>query len=145
VVTERGIYYEAVAPGRGHGNHIGRYDLETDTFDEIPIPFSGYVHTGWDPRGVFLFFEHHSFAHQPEAHEIMSVHFPRDPARRQFQTLRSMARYPECRKGQRFHAHPFLNPQRDSLFYTEVVDGRSQVCSIDVSDLVDLNEYWDAD
>jgi len=102
------------------------------------------VHTGWDPRGHFLFFEHHSFDHQPEAHEILSVHFPRDPQRRRFQTLRSMARYPVGRKGQRFHAHPFLNPRRDALFYTEVIDGRSQVCSIDVSDLTDLPEYWDA-
>ena len=45
--------------------------------------------------------------------------------------------------GQRYHAHPFLNPQRTHIFYTDVLDGFSQVCAINVEDRVDLNEYWD--
>jgi len=27
--------------------------------------------------------------------------------------------------------------------YTEVIEGYSQVCALDVSDLVDRDEYWD--
>jgi hypothetical protein len=141
VVTDRGIYYEAVKlTDAGHVNHIGRYDLQRDTFSEIPAPFPGYIHTGWDPAGKFLFFEHHG----PDGHELMSLHHPHDPQRRRFETLRRMAPYPVGRKGQRFHAHPFLSPDRRRLFYTEVIDGRSQVCSLDVADLVDRDEYWDA-
>jgi len=45
-------------------------------------------------------------------------------------------------QGQRFHAHPFLSPSRAQLFFTEVLDGFSQVCALDVSGLVDLDEYW---
>jgi hypothetical protein len=71
-----------------------------------------------------------------------SLHFPFQPKRTSLRKLRAMARYP--RTQQRYHAHPFLSPDRRWLFYTEVIDGFSQVCALDVRDLVDLNEYWDA-
>ena len=45
-------------------------------------------------------------------------------------------------RGQRFHAHPFLSPYRKWLFHTAVVKGYSQVCTVDVADLVDLDECW---
>lgn len=38
-------------------------------------------------------------------------------------------------RGQRYHAHPFLGPERRWLYFVEVVDGYSQVCALDVSDL----------
>lgn len=139
VVTRRGIYYEAVdSKGRsGVKNWFGRYDLATDRFAEIPLPrVDGYMHTGWDPEGRFLFFENHG-----KTHEILSLHFPRIESRTQFRRLRSIAPYPA--PGQRYHAHPFLGPDRGWMFYTEVIEGYSQVCALDVRDLVDLDEYWD--
>jgi hypothetical protein len=138
VITARGIFYEAVAnlPGR-KGNRLGCYYPDRDAFEEVLLPqIQGYVHTGWDPAGRFLFFENHG-----QTHELFSLHYPfRSPVVRK---LRSMALYPP-RGGQRYHAHPFLSPDRRQLIYTEVIDGFSQVCSLDVHDLVDRNEYWDA-
>lgn len=139
VVTRRGIYYEAVDAEKKSGakNWFGRYDLDTNRFEEVPLPdFDGYIHTGWDPDGRFLFFEHHG-----KTHELLSLHFPRVPAKSAFRKLRSMALYPVS--GQRYHAHPFLSPDRRWMFYTEVMDGFSQVCALEVADLADLDEYWD--
>ena len=45
-------------------------------------------------------------------------------------------------RGQRFHAHPLLGSDRRWLYFTEVVNGYSQVHALDVADLVDLDEYW---
>ena len=86
-------------------------------------------------RDQFLFFEHHG-----KTHGLFSIHFPTGQPK--IKTLRTMARYPE--RGQRFHAHPFLSPNRHGLFYTEVIDGGSQICALDVGDLVDLEESWEA-
>lgn len=137
VVTEAGIYYEANAHHDGiHTVWYGRYDPSTDTHDEVQLPGMAYVHTGFDPAGRFLFYENSG-----DTHEIASVHFPRHPDRFRLNVLRRLSRIPH---GQRYHAHPFLNPQRDRMFFTDLIDGYSQVCSMDVSDLVDLPEYWDA-
>jgi hypothetical protein len=136
VITARGIFYEAVGKGK---SWLGCYDPERDTFEEVLLPqIQGYVHTGWDPAGRFLFFENHG-----KTHELFSLHFPFQPARTKAVKLRSMALYP-AQGGQRRHAHPFLSPDRKWLVYTEIVDGFSQVCALDVQDMVDLNEYWDA-
>jgi hypothetical protein len=140
VVTRNGIYYEAVGDKAKSGAHnwFGRYDLASDTFEEIPLPeIDGYVHTGLDPGGRFLFFEEHG-----SIHRLMSLHFPRIAGKRQLKTLRQMARYPGT-GGQRYHAHPFLAPDRKSLFYTEPINGYSQICAMDVRDLAGLDEYWD--
>jgi hypothetical protein len=140
VVTKAGIFYEAVgdrAAGGTRKNWFGRYDLAADTFDEVLLPeIDGYVHTGLDSAGRFLFFEEHG-----RKHRLFSLHHPRRAAGRQLKALREMALYP-APGGQRYHAHPFLSPDRKWLFYTEVIDGHSQVCAIDVQDLVDLDEYW---
>lgn len=139
VVTRRGLYYEAVAKEDGKtANWFGRYDPGTDSFEEVLLPVDGYVHTGLDPAGRFLFFENHG-----KTHELYSAHFPRHPEKRRFTRLRSMAPYPGS-GGQRFHAHPALSPDRKSLIYTEVIDGFAQVCAMDVRELVDRDEYWDA-
>jgi WD40 repeat protein len=140
VVTQAGIFYEAAGDRTKSGtrkNWFGRYDLAADTFDEVLLPeIDGYVHTGLDPAGRFLFFEEHG-----RRHRLFSLHFPHNAGRRRLTVLREMALYP-APGGQRYHAHPFLSPDRKWLFYTEVIDGHSQVCAIDVRDLVDLDEYW---
>lgn len=138
-ITRRGIYYEAVGNPKksGHRNWFGRYDLASDKFEEVPLAdIDGYVHTGWDTEGKFLFFEE-----QGKEHHISSLHFPRIAERRHLKRIRTMPPYPA--PGQRYHAHPFLSPDRKWLTYTEAVNGYSQVSAIDVQDLVDLDEYWD--
>ena len=143
IATDRGIYYEANAWENGRRRvWFGRYDLATDAYDEILLPNVGYVHTGNDPAGRFLFFENHdSENHVGERHQLLTLHHPRDPAARELRLLRTL---PPIGRGQRFHAHPFLGPARRWLYYTEVIDGFAQVCALDVADLVDRNEYWDA-
>ena len=136
VVTDDGIYYEAVKRGAdGRENWFGRYDVVTDTFDEVQMPGLGYVHTGFDPAGRFLFFENDD----GDTHQLLSAHYPHDPDRYELRVLKTLT---PIQRGQRFHAHPFLSPDRKELSYTEVLDGYSQVCSMDVEDLVDLEEYW---
>ena len=136
VVTQDGIYYEAVKRlDDGRENWFGRYDVTTDTWDEVQMEGLGYVHTGFDPAGKFLFFENDN----GQTHQLLSAHHPHDPDRYELRVLKTLT---PIQRGQRFHAHPFLSPKRDQLFYTEVLDGFSQVCSLDVTDLVDLNEYW---
>lgn len=139
VVTARGVFYEAVTrTGDVRRNWLGRYDPRTGRHAEVPLPaeLDGYVHIGFDPAGNFLFFEHHG-----RAHTLCSLHDPRTKPR--MQTLRGLAPYP--RPGQRFHAHPFLTPDRRWMIHTEVIDGFAQICALDVRDLVDLPEYWNAD
>ncbi|MBL4574683.1 MAG: hypothetical protein JKY51_01110 [Opitutaceae bacterium] len=138
MITDRGIYYEANQKENDQCTvHIGRYDLESDRFDEVKIPDMGYIHTGLDPAGRFLFYENQS----KTEHHLFSLHFPHDPKRFQIRKLRTLPFIPF---GQRYHAHPFLSPDRRHLFYTEFVDGFSHICAMDVADLVDLDEYWDA-
>lgn len=136
VITERGIYYEANRIEDGKRTvWFGRYDPSTDAREEVHLPGMGYVHTGSDPAGRFLFFEN-----MGETHELLSAHFPRHPDRFRLTPLRRLSPIPF---GQRYHAHPFLSPDRRWLFYTEVIAGFSQVCALNVEDLVDLDEYWD--
>jgi hypothetical protein len=136
LVTKRGIFYEVVKPGPVK-NWLGLYNLKSDKFEEVPMPAAdGYVHTGWDPEGRFLFFENSG-----KTHDLMSLHFPFIQDRTRFRTIRKMEPYP--RPGQRYHAHPFLSPDRKWLFHTAPVNGYSQVCAVNVEDLVNLDEYWD--
>lgn len=138
VVTDRGVFYDVVGSDNGKTtNWLGRYDLTQQTFEEVRLPVDGYVHVGFDPAGRFLFFENHG-----DTHELMSLHFPFVAGRTRVRKLRMMARYPRAQ--QRYHAHPFLSPDRQWLIYTEPIQGISQICMLDVRDLVDVNEYWDA-
>jgi len=135
-ITERGIYYESNTHENGRRTvYTGRYDLEKDSFEEIEFPDVGYVHTGSDPAGRFLFCENQT----EDAHQLLSIHFPRDPDRFESRLLRTL---PPIPFGQRYHAHPFLSPDRKRVIYTELVGGYSQICALDVADLVDLDEYW---
>lgn len=129
LVTANGIYYETARPaGNGRRNRIGRYDLRSQTFQETPLPdaFDGYVHTGFDPAGRFHFIEHAG-----RTHELLAVHDAF--GRMQLQNLRTLAPYPKF--GQRFHAHPFLSPDRRWIIHTEAIDGYAQICALDVTDL----------
>lgn len=138
VITSRGLYYEAnQATDDGNIVWAGRYDLETNQYEEVRLPAGmGYVHTGWDPAGNFLFYENQLGAGR---HELISLHFPRNPDQYEIRLLKKLA---PIQRNQRRHAHPFLSPDRKGLIYTEVIDGFSQVCMLDVADLVDLDEYW---
>ena len=138
IMTERGIYYEANVFKNGERNvWYGRYDLEADTWDEVQLPGLGYVHTGNDPAGKFLFVENQDGS---KGHQLLSVHHPHDPKKYRLELLKTLT---PIVKGQRFHAHPFLGPDRRWLYFTEVLGGFSQISALDVSDLVDLDEYWD--
>jgi len=55
--------------------------------------------------------------------------------------VETIRRLPPIPFGQRHQAHPFLSPDRTRLFFTELVDGFSQVSSVDVRDLVDREGY----
>ncbi|MFH1567112.1 MAG: hypothetical protein ABIL09_03870 [Gemmatimonadota bacterium] len=138
VLTRRGICYEANDHTTGRRLvYMGRADGRTGCFREVHVPDMGYVHTGRDPEGWFCFGEDMT----DRDHRLFSLHHPGDPERQEVRTLRAIPAIPF---GQRFHAHPFLSPDRRWLFYTELVEGFSQVCALEVGDLVDRDEYWDA-
>jgi catechol 2,3-dioxygenase-like lactoylglutathione lyase family enzyme len=136
VVTAKGIYYEAFATFTGaHESLAGWCDFTSGRFEERPLPATGYAHTGFDPAGEMLFYEVSG-----EVHALYAWLFPKDPERREFRLLRRLPPYP--RRGQMYHAHPFLGPERRWLYYTEVVDGTPQVRALDVSDLADRSDCW---
>jgi hypothetical protein len=136
-ITAQGIYYEANEYVAGERIvHIGRLDPATGTHAEVLLPDVGYVHTGLDPAGCFLFYEDL----QEDSHRLLTVRHPQDPARFAVEVLRAL---PPIAPGQRFHAHPFLSvSDRRWLYHTEVIDGFAQICALDVGDLVDLDVYW---
>ncbi|MBT3346108.1 MAG: hypothetical protein HN712_10115 [Gemmatimonadetes bacterium] len=139
-VTARGIYYEANTYVDGERIvQIGRLDAATGAYEEVRLPNVGYVHTGLDPEGRFMFYEDM----QEDRHRLLTVRYPRDPARFEVEELRSLG---PIAHGQRYHAHPFLAAHdRRWLYHTEVIDGFAQICALDVADLVDENVYWDAE
>ncbi len=111
---------------------FGRYDLADHTFVEWLLPPDiGYVHTGNDPAGEFYFIESAGERHAlyevlpGSAQDVADVRLLR----------RLNEKDLEAFDLQRHHAHPFLSPDRRLLFFTDVIDGYSQICSIDVSDL----------
>ena len=139
-ITERGIYYEANVYDQGERIvHIGRLDPVSGAHEEVRLPGVGYVHTGYDPQGKFMFYEDM----QADRHRLLTVRHPRDPERLCVEELRSL---PPIAHGQRFHAHPFLAAHdRQWLYHTEVIDGFAQICALDVADLMDEDVYWDAE
>ena len=128
VITARGLFYEANHWEAGQSGPrrvwFGHYDLATDHSTEALLPGVGYVHTGRDPAGEFLCIEN-----QGETHELLAVEGFPDPAGLTLRLLRRLSAIPF---GQRYHAHPFLGPDRCWLYYTEVIDGFSQVCALEL-------------
>lgn len=129
LITERGIFYESNEFRDGERKvWIGHYDPADGSFTEHPLPDVGYVHTGWDPAGLVHFYNNQEGSAR---HQLLWVTHPFD-ARQEVTVLREMT---PIVRGQRFHAHPFLGPERKWLYFTEVVDGFSQICALDVGDL----------
>jgi Tol biopolymer transport system component len=129
VITANGLFYEANESVDGERCvWIGRYDLDNDTFQEVRLPNVGYVHTGRDPAGRATFYENQQGS---EGHQLLWVHDAFGDDMR-VEVLRELA---PIIRGQRYHAHPFLSPDRKWLVFTEVVEGVSQVCALDVGDL----------
>jgi len=129
VVTARGIDYEVFAKFDGRQvNYVGRHAWPGDTWHEVRLPAEGYAHTGFDPAGRLLICEVAG-----ETHGLYALLHPLDDGRREFRRLRGLPPYPG--HGQRFHAHPFLGPDRRWVYFTEAVDGVSQVCRLDIADL----------
>lgn len=129
VVTARGIFYEAVTLIDGeHHSWFGCYHMQTDTFSETELPFSGYVHTGFDPLGETTFFEHHG-----DTHQLVQIHDFGDPEKQSLEILRTMPPYPTDQPGQYCHAHPFMTADRDRIFFTEMIEGKAQICSVELT------------
>ncbi len=125
VITENGLFYEANESVDGERRvWIGRYDLDNDTFVEELLPNVGYVHTGRDPAGKLRFFENQEGSHR---HQLLLVHERGDAI--EVEVLRELA---PIIRGQRYHAHPFLSPDRQWLFFNEVIDGFSQICALEM-------------
>ena len=135
VVTDRGVVYEAVRPGSGGGTttYLGHLDPQTDRFDEVELPTTGYVHTGFDPAGCFSFIEH-----ADEQHALFTVGRSDSSGVVELCRLRTL-RTPNHH--QRNHAHPFLTADRRKLIFTDRADnGFNQVFAMDVADLVSASD-----
>lgn len=126
IITRRGILYDAY--GADGDSWFGVYDLVTHTHREVFLPGVKYAHTGNDPAGELYFVDSRS-----GVEEIFTIHEPFGPARFELRRFRKLNKM--LREGQRHHCHPFLSPDRKTMFWTEVIDGFSQICSTDVKDL----------
>jgi hypothetical protein len=129
VVTERGIFYEAVV--WGEASYLGRYDLATDQFDEAQLLLAGYLHTGFDPAGRLLFVE--SMA---AAHDLRVVRRGSTPDLLDTEVIYTLQSPGAA--GQRHHAHPFLSPDREWMYFTDQAEnGFKQIFRVSVEDLAD--------
>ncbi len=137
VITPKGILYEAYTSEQEGKCWFGRYDLQTHKHEEVFLPDVRHIHTGNDPGGEFLFCDSRT-----DVQDIFTIHYPRDPRRFTMKRLRRLSKM--TAEGQRHHCHPFLGPDRKAMYWTEMIDGFSQVCSTDVSDLVGRDDGWDA-
>jgi hypothetical protein len=135
IITRNGIFYESYCGPNNTQTWFGRYDLETHTHEEVFLPNVTYAHTGNDPAGKFTFCDSRT-----ETQDIYTIHHPRDAKRFELRHLRRLNKM--LQEGQRFHCHPFLGPERKWMYFTEAHDGFSQVCALDVEDLVKRDEYW---
>jgi len=129
VITQRGIDYEVFRKEQGAMvNTVGHYFWPEDRWIETPLDVGGYSHTGLDPAGTFCFFE----VSGKDLHALYALLHPMNPTKRELRLLKKLAPYPG--RGQRYHAHPFLNPDRSKMIFTEAVEGVSQVFALDVQE-----------
>jgi len=130
VVTARGIAYEAVIDlPQGRETYLGLYDTATGHFTEDLLPIDGYSHVGFDPAGRFWFVE----CAGPR-HELLAVQRAVGGSLAT-SLLRELSS--PFHDDQRYHAHPFLAADRQRLYFTDRSPaGFSQVCALDVTDLV---------
>jgi hypothetical protein len=133
VVTARGIAYEAVGPGPNDSREtwLGMYDPTSGRWHEARLPVTGYAHVGFDPGGRLEFVENAG-----TRHELLLVHpasAPGGPLG--LEVLRTLSS--PTHDDQRHHAHPFLSPDRTTLYFTDwSAEGFAQICALDVRDLV---------
>jgi hypothetical protein len=128
VVTKGGVFYETSTKPFGHVSYYGRYEPASDTWREKRLPDDlGGNHVGKDPLGQIHFIEHNF-------HGLALLRGFEGDGPLEMQSLR---RFPEPPGGvgQRYHAHPFLGPDRRWLYYTETVNGFSQISALDISDI----------
>lgn len=129
VITKQGIDYEAFRQEEGQLiNTVGHYYWPEDRWVEHVLDVKGYSHTGLDPAGEFCFFE----VSGRDSHAMYALIHPMDESKRELIKLKELAPY--AGKGQRFHGHPFLSPDRKWMVFTEAVDGVSQVHMLNVED-----------
>ena len=132
VITARGIAYEATGDD-ADGNRVtwmGMYDPRAHTFAEGHVPIDGYAHVGSDPAGRFDFIENAGARH--EILEVLPAKLLDGPL--ETRLLRRLSS--PAHDDQRHHAHPFLGPDRKTLYFTDwSPQGYAQVCAMDVSDL----------
>jgi hypothetical protein len=133
VVVDGGLLYETSPLPGSDQTWFGRYRFADGAWTEWSLPSGiGYVHTGNDPAGRFLFVE----ACAPGRHALYRVLPRHEEGPAELSLLRVLNPDVYDRLDlQRHHAHPFLGPDRRQLFFTDVIDGYSQVCSLDVADL----------
>lgn len=144
VVTQGKIFYETQLPVNGRNTvYLGRYDLETNRYEEFPLVEGEFSHVGRDPEGKWVFFESVQERHVGERHYLGMVKHATDAKRRKVEVLRELEPAEHCRQyGQRGHAHPFLDPSRKWLYYTEFVEGIPQIFRMEVEELANDPEYW---
>ena len=132
VITRRGIAYEAVTYGAAEqATYYGLYDPATGVFDEGLLPLEGYVHTGFDPAGLFEFVEHAA----AQRHELLAVrHLADRAAPLDVAVIRTL--HSPDHDQQRHHAHPFLSRDRTQVFFTDWDDtGFGQIFAVGIADL----------
>ncbi|HEX7346778.1 MAG TPA: hypothetical protein VF253_08290 [Candidatus Limnocylindrales bacterium] len=132
VITNGGIVYEAVDRDAAGNDttYFGKYDPATGSFFEHRIPLDGYMHAGLDPAGKFDFIERAG-----GGHELWSLNPPDGPEQPRKPALLYRLRSP-AHDDQRQHAHPFLSPDRQRLFFGDwSEDGYAQVHYMDMAGL----------
>ncbi len=137
IVVPDGLCYETRvfdATQQKTENWLGRFDSATKTKREVRLPTHGYVHTGNDPLGKFVFIEDAG-----QTHTLATVHGVRYTDTPDVRVIRHLPTIPT---GQRYHAHPFLSPDREWLYFTELIDGFSQIMAMRVADLVAADDGW---
>lgn len=135
VITQRGIDYEVFRKSEGTlANTVGHYYWPEDRWVETTLDVKGYSHTGLDPAGRFCFFE----VSGKDLHALYALLHPMDPAKRELRLLKELAPY--AGRGQRYHAHPFLTPDRSKMIFTEALEGVSQVFALDVREYTERDD-----
>ncbi len=144
VVAGGEIFYETQKPVNGrNGVYLGRYEPGTNRYEEFPLVEGEYSHVGRDPGGKWVFFESAEERHVGTRHYLGMVKHATDPQRRKVELLRELPPAEFYRQyGQRGHGHPFLDPSRKWMYYTDFVEGIPQIFRMEVEELANDPAYW---
>lgn len=133
VVHARGVAYEAITrePGGGQKVYFGTYHLEDDTFTETYLPGLVGVHVGLDPEGLFSF----GSGRLDGQHLLFTADLGASEESERVKPILKLRS--DGSGGQRGHAHPFLDPQRKYLFFTDRCErGYFQVVRVPLESVV---------